>query len=133
MYFSDIHWVALISSVFIYMIIGAIWYSPLLFGEVWRNAMGFRPEKLTPTNKAWVGAIFNALITSYGLSVLINFAGAENGIEGMKVAFFAWLGISATGHFGSVLWENRPVKVFFIHAGCMFVTLLSMGFVLGGF
>ena len=130
---TDIHWVALFTSVLIYMLVGAIWYSPYLFGEIWRYTMGFRPEKMTPSSKAWIGAVFNALITAFGLSALIRLAGAETGIKGMEVAFFAWLGISATGHFGAVLWENRPIKVFFIHAGCMLVTLLLMGFVLGGF
>lgn len=133
MHFADIHWVALFTSVLIYMIVGAVWYSPFLFGETWRNALGYRPEKMTPSNKAWIGAFLNAIVTALGLSVLIRMAGASTGLAGVEVAFFAWLGISATGQFGAVLWENRPVRVFLIHAGCMLVTLLLMGFVLGGF
>ena len=130
---SDIHWVAITTSVFLYMIIGAIWYSPFLFGEVWRQAMGFRPEKMTPKGKAWVGAILNAMLTAYGLSLFIHLTGAENGMEGMKIAFYAWLGFTVPAHFASVLWENKPLKVFFIHATGMLVTLLGMGFIIGGF
>lgn len=133
MHLSDIHWVALTTSVVIYMAVGAIWYSPLLFGETWLNALGYRPEKMKPTGKVWIGAVLNALLTTYGLAVYLHYTGVEHGIEGMKMAFFPWIGFTVPAHFAPVLWESRPFKVFLIHAGCMLVTLLLMGFVIGGF
>lgn len=133
MHISEIHWVALTTSILIYMVVGALWYSPFLFGETWLNALGFRPEKMKPEGKVWVGAVLNAFLTAAGLETFIYLLGVKHGLGGMEIGFYAWLGFTVPAHFAPVLWEGRPFKVFLIHAGCMLVTLLSMGFVLGGF
>jgi hypothetical protein len=130
MFWIETHWVALFSAIFLYLFIGGLWYSPFLFGETWRDSMAFRPEKLTPPGKAWVGATISGLITAYVLSLFIRHTGAITGMDGIKVAFLAWLGFTVPTQFGPVLWENRPFRIFLIHAACMLVTLLMMGFVL---
>lgn len=130
MFEIDTHWIALLGSILIYLIVGAIWYSPKVFGEIWGEAMGFRPEELTPTGKAWAGAILNGILTSIVLYLFIQLTNAATAFEGIKIAFLAWIGFTVPAQFGAVLWENRPFKVFLIHTGCMLVSLILMGLVL---
>lgn len=37
----DIHWLAVLAAATATMVLGALWYSPLLFGKLWVKAHGF--------------------------------------------------------------------------------------------
>jgi hypothetical protein len=49
---------------------------------------------------------------------------------GLQAAFWNWLGFVAPVTIGSVLWESRPWKFWFITAGYYLVVLLINGAIL---
>lgn len=126
-----VHFVPILLSILIFMLLGALWYSPLMFGRVRIESMGYRPEELLPAGKAYVGAVLNAFVTVYVLALFVHHTGAGNAIEGVKIAFWAWLGFAATTRFSSVLWENLTAVLFLIHAGYQLLAMLIAGALLG--
>ena len=119
-------WAVLVSAI-LNIVIGTLWYSPLLFGKIWMEANGINEEEMKGAYKAYLGAFLNSFISAYVLSVFINWIGAENALQGAFIGFLAWLGFVATTQFSAVLWEKKPLNLYGIHAGVMLLNLIAMG------
>lgn len=123
----------------VYFVIGAIWYSPFLFGRYKSHEhIAPMPENVTTPpdvkQKHWlrligpyIGEFIIALIIAYVLTLFIQISQAEEIAEGIAVALWVWIGFIATTHFSAVLWDRKTVYHFFIHAGFMLVGFLAMG------
>lgn len=117
-----------------YFVIGWLWYAPFLFGNEW----GRHDEKLEEVGGrfslrkigAYIGEFIISLIIAYVLAIFLQISQANEIIEGITVALWAWVGFIATTHFSAVLWGRKTLKHFLIHAGFMLVGLLAMGAIL---
>ena len=58
----------LITSAFIYFILGAFWYSPIGFGKPWMRAVGLTKETMDPNHN-----MIRAMIISYLVSLAQSF------------------------------------------------------------
>ncbi len=130
-------WAVLVSAI-ASMIIGSLWYSPLLFSKPCMAIIGVTPEKITESKnksiaKSMVIGFISAMVTAFSLSLLIGLI-APNTIAGMwlalYIAFIFWLGFMAVIHLDTVIWEGRPWKYFFINSGCRLVTILAITLIL---
>ena len=93
-----INWISLFLATFAGMIIGTLWYSPLLFGKPWMKLLGFTEKDLKPnmTKIIWFSILGNLLMAfvlthmSYYASLFYN----QRGISvTLTTAFWLWLGI----------------------------------------
>lgn len=125
--FPAINYLAVLVSAALCMAIGMLWYSPALFGNKWLELTGNKEPDMKDAPKIYIGAILNALIVSTVLAVFIYWIGAVTPRDGALVGFLAWLGFIATSHFSGVLWEKKPLNLFFLHAANMLVTLVIIG------
>lgn len=57
------------------MLLGAIWYSPLLFGSAWMKCIGKSPETLGSTTVPMLGSIIASLLTAIGIALLFSMIG----------------------------------------------------------
>jgi Protein of unknown function (DUF1761) len=140
-----LNYLAIIITAIVYMIIGYIWYSPYLFGGFWKEhccpekgeksekgemgEMGEKCKKCSPVTI--IAGFINALVASFFLSLFIHYTNSISAGEGAAVGFWAWLGFVATTYMAGVIWERRPFNIFFIHAGCMLVSMIIGGLILG--
>src|SRR4051812_10087299 len=92
------------------MIVGFLWYSPMLFSKPWCEAMGIdlndkaKMEEMKKSMAATYGLAF--LATLLAAAVLLKFltvTGIATPLYGMKIAFAAWLGFVATVQFTDML------------------------------
>lgn len=124
------------------MIVGFLWYGPL-FGKPWSKLMGWgemTPEKMVEIQKkarpAYIATFIGALLMSYVMAHAVIFGSTYTGtfgvIGGMTAAFWYWLGIVVPVTMGTVFWDGKPWKLWFINAGYYLVVMLIMGAVLGG-
>ena len=138
----DFNYLTVLGAAFASFGLGALWYSPVLFAKPWMKEMGIDPSrmqsmKLTPT-QAMVAGFVTALVTAYVLAhfveVWAQVTGGQMGIaEGFQLAFYLWLGFVAPVMLGSILWEGKSWKLFFINAGYQLVALLLMSGILSYF
>lgn len=132
--FESLNWVAVLVTAIITMVIGGLWYSPVLFGKIWMKLSGrtqkdMKNMKMSPT-VAYIAGFLTALITSIVLAVLVNFASARTFVDGALVGVLVWIGFVATTQFGVVLWDNKPVKLFVLNTVYSIVTLVIAGGIL---
>ena len=133
------YWAVLVSAV-ASMVVGFIWYGPL-FGKVWSQLMGWgemTPEKMAEMQKKampkYAITFLGALVMGFVLSHALVFASTylnESGVSaGLQTGFWNWLGFIVPISLGSVLWDGKPWKLWFINAGYYLVGLLLMGVIL---
>ncbi len=134
MTFDVNYWAVLVAAISA-MIIGGLWYSPLLFAKQWMAATGLSSEKLDELKrrgmaKSYLGALVGSLVTAYVLAILVQWGLASNWVEGLGVGFMAWLGFVATTTLSTILWEGKSAKLWFLNNAHELLVFLIMGAIL---
>jgi len=113
------------------MILGGLWYSPVLFGKAWSAASGVTEAQQQSANMAKImGTAF--VLAAIGAAVFAMFLGPRP-----APVFATSAGLSAglcwvAGSFGiNYLFEQRPMKLFLINGGYHTVQYTLIGLVLG--
>ncbi len=129
--------VPVIAAAIATMVIGFLWYSPLLFAKPWMRAMGHDPEdkaKLAEMRKGaglmYVGAMLASLASAFVLAKIIEITTVNSALYGMKVAFAVWAGFVTTVQFTAFLFERKPFKLYAINTGYQLACYLAMGAIL---
>ncbi|MDO8495637.1 MAG: DUF1761 domain-containing protein [bacterium] len=130
----SINYVAVLVAGVINMVIGALWYSPVLFGNKWMKLMGWNKESVAGKKKGMGARYFAnfvaALLMAYVIAHLVYLIDALTWQEGVQLGFWTWLGFVATVSLGTVLWEGKPKALYFLNIAYYFVTFLVMGAIL---
>ena len=126
-----VHYGAVTVAALVSYVLGGGWYGPL-FGESWRRLSGVAEAKPTPF------VIMAGLISSLAMSVVLSHAIVHanafwqmHGIlSGLLVGACGWLGLVAPVTVGSVLYENKPWRLWLLNSGYWLTSLLVMGMIL---
>mgnify|MGYP001578371086 CR=1 FL=1 len=128
----ELNYLAILVAAAANMVVGALWYSPFLFGSIWRKATHHHEEHIKGGKMAllYFAAFLMTLLTNFVLANYIEYLGAETASEGAESAFWPWLGFFVPVLAGGVLWERKSFKVFVINALHYLVALLTSGIIL---
>ncbi len=130
-------WAVLVSAVAT-MVVGFLWYSPVLFANAWMKLMGYDPNdktKIAEMQKSAGPSYFMSLIASvlaaFVLGKLITVAGFSMAVDGLKIGLVVWLGFVTTVQFTNALFSRQPFKLYMINTGYQLVCYAVMGAILG--
>jgi len=129
-------WAVLVAAVAT-MVVGFLWYSPLLFARPWMRLMGYDPDdkaKLAEMRKG-AGKLYGlsfvaSIVAAVVLSKIIDITSINTVLYGMKVGFAVWLGFVVTVQLTGALFGKQPIKLFLINTGFQLVCYLAMGGIL---
>ena len=131
----EINYLAVLVAGVATWIIGALWYSPVLFAKPWMAAHGYTPEKMQGMKdgmmRAFIGSFICYLITAAVLSVFLSMTGSVGIGAGIKLGVLCWVGFSAALFLTQNLYSDKPLTVFLIDTGYHLVFLIVMGAILG--
>lgn len=131
----ELNYSAIIVAALASMVIGALWYSPLLFGKAWMKLSGLTKAKLRKMKKkagpSYVVGLLASLVMAYVLANFLNFMRVSTLEGAAQVGLWLWLGFVATTMLGMVLWEGRPVKLYVLNAAYQLVSIVVMAVILG--
>ena len=131
----DINYLAVSVAAVVSMGLGALWYSPMLFGKQWMALSGLSSEKMDAmkakgmTTGYAIGFV-GSLVMAYVLAHFVQIAGATDISGALQLGFWVWLGFVATVMLGAVLWEGKSWNLYFLNAGYHLVSLLIMSSIL---
>ena len=125
------YWAVLVAGA-VSFLIGGLWYSPVLFGNLWMKLIGMNPEDADKSGmgKRFGMAFLSALLMSFVVERVFYSMKVYLLDEAIAVVVVLWLGFIATTNLGKVLWENKPVKLYFLDCGYYLVSLISMATIL---
>ncbi len=118
-------------------LLGGLWYSKTFFAEPWKKLTGVKGTKAKDGMvSAMILELFGNLLMAFVLAHAIKYAQQGHGLPmglagGLAGGFINWLGFVATVQVGTVLFERKPLKLFFINSGFQLISLLVMGAILG--
>jgi len=130
-------WAVLVSALAT-MVVGFVWYSPLLFARRWMVLMG-----LDPDDKVKIAEMQKSAGPSYALSLvasalaaavlgkIIAIATIGTALYGMKAGLAVWLGFVTTVQLTNSLFSRQPAKLYAINTGYQLVCFLAMGAIMG--
>jgi hypothetical protein len=120
------------------MVLGFLWYSPVLFANPWMKLMGYDPndkarlEEMRKSAGPTYGLAFIAsLLSAAVLGKVIAVASVHSVLYGMKFGFAMWLGFVTTVQLTNALFSRQPSKLYAINTGYQLVCYLAMGAVMG--
>jgi hypothetical protein len=114
------------------LVLGALWYSPVLFLRAWQAQAGLSDEQVAQANplKTYSLTLFLAWIISYNLAFFLGDS-KTNWRWGVAAGLLAGVGWASTMFVIISLFEQRSFKYVLINCGYITVYFALIGFVLG--
>jgi hypothetical protein len=112
-------------------LVGAVWYSPVLFAKVWQRETGLSDEQL---GKAHMPLIFGTSLVLSVIAALVfaMFLGPDPALAlGLGAGIAAGLGWVATSFGINYLFSRRSLTLFVIDGGYHTLQFTVFGLVLG--
>lgn len=126
---SNINLLAVLAATVVSMAIGFLWYSPMLFGNVWMRLVGLKPDEMRTAAGPMAGTVIMTIIASYLLAVFIEIAGATTALEGFVVALLLSIVLAAKIAV-NYFFEGRGVKLYLLTIGFHVIPYLIGGVIL---
>ena len=137
MYWMDINLLAVFAAAVAAMIVGFLWYSPLLFARPWMRLMGYSPDDPASREamrkgaaRKYVLSFAASLVSAFVLAKIVDVTTVNTVPYGMKVGFAMWLGFVATVQLTDALFTAKPARLLLINSGHQLACYLAMGAIL---
>lgn len=134
MFYTPVNYFSVLLASLAGMVVGFVWYSPLLFAKPWMKYTKLDAKKLKESQKKMgktYGMSFVAtVVTAVILALLLNATLVITMTEGLMLGGVIWLGFVATTMFTGVLFNEMPVGLFLINSGYQLVSILVMSAIL---
>ncbi len=123
---------ALALCVIAYMIIGMLWYSPVLFGNVWSKltGRGLEHAKNEDMSKMYGLSALSAFVMAFVLNYVMTEVEIQTFQEALLLGFMLWLGFTFTSTMVNNLFQGKPRKLIFIDSGYYLANALVMSAIL---
>ena len=126
---GNINYLAVLTATFITMILGALWFSPLLFGIKWMKMMGFTEEQLKEDGSAkeMMISVLTSFVEAVVLASLILMTGADTLLKGIHLGAMIGIGIIAMVNLSNAMFNRVPIKLWLIGSGYRLVYFMING------
>ncbi len=120
------YWAILVSGI-LAMVIGAVWYSPVLFSKSWMKEVGKSEKDMEQAGKGanagYAIAMVGNLVMAYIMAHFVDYTASTTALLGLQTAIWAWLGFTAATTAMNYVFEGKSWKLFWINNGLQLVTM----------
>jgi hypothetical protein len=133
---GQVGWLGVIAGAVVYFVVGAVWYTPALFGKPWMRSIGWEPAPDYKPNPAiYAAPLLTSLVASLALAMLAAATGSDTVSEGVVLGIltggliagsvllvtalfdpkkpepWTWFGITAAYHLVGIVAASIAVSV----------------------
>src|SRR5947199_9355278 len=119
MHMHSLNWLAILVAAVVTMILGFLWYSPLLFAKAWTREMGYdlndkakMDEMRKSVGPAYARSFVASLISAFTLALILHGMRADSLHFGLIASFNILLAFIASVHFAGRRFRTRHMKLF---------------------
>jgi len=127
------NWWAIIVAAIAYTVLGALWYSPALFGNAWMKGIGKTKEQIkagsSPLSYLWV--LILSFIAAYGIARLCVWAQRGTIWDGIVIGLLAGICFVLTTMGVNDLFEQRSRQLTVINVLYHLVGFIVIGIIVG--
>lgn len=113
--FSGLNVLAVLVGGLLYMAFGALWFSPVLFGNTWVRLNQLSDEHMK-NPLLYAGSAVVAFASSFVIALIIAATGADDLLSGVMIGLLIGL-LAALMYFKNTLFGMMPKQAFFIAVG----------------
>ena len=130
-----LNWLAVLVATAANMVVGALWYGPIL-GKPWMKAMGMDPNMTrTPEMKKMGSKAVSlmvplAFLSAWVMAYMVDYTMATDAWGGLVTAFWIWVGFQLPIILQGRLFENKKMELIYINASYQLVALCLQGVIL---
>ena len=133
MEFTSINYWAVLVSAAAYMIMGALWYSPVLFGNAWMRGIGKTKEQLEAdfSPVSYVVAFLTAFLASYGIARFMVWSGGSSIYDGFIIGLLGGICFVLATMTMNDTFEKKPLGLTMINVLYHLVGFIVVGVIIG--
>ena len=121
--FGDLNYLAVLVGAVAYWLVGAVWYSPVLFGKKWGAITGITADNSGSYAVTYGLSLVLMFVQVVAVSFLAHAVSASDFVDGLQLG----LGVSVAFCAGQLLinqiYDKRSMPLFWINAGYAIVGL----------
>lgn len=118
--------VSILVAVAANVVIGMLWYSPLLFGKVWAQENGIDMENGPDKTRGTLITVTSAILKSIVLAIIISLPNIVSYLDVFWVCILVWIGFVVTVHMLELAWAGKKIKVFIVDVCHELISTLAM-------
>lgn len=118
--FSHIHWLAVLAGAAVYWVLGALWYSSVLFSKPWAKMVNLKmddPGAKKGMPMMFIGSFVVMFVTSTGLGILSNLLYIADLMHAAKLGLLVSVFFSLTSTSISYIYTRKPAGLYAIDGG----------------
>lgn len=114
--------------VLIQQLVGFVWYSPFVFGNIWLSHVGKTVAELKHSGAApYLISALGAIVLCFILSKLIYATESRTASDGLKLGLYCWLGFVLPTIAVHYSFAGRPIELMLIDSGHFLVNCCLAG------
>lgn len=129
---GEVEWVGVIVGAVAFFALGGLWYAPPVFGKVWRQLSGARPEEGNPPLALAFGFVGNSA-TAAAVGFLAVLSGVGDAVDGLLLGLVTGIGFRLVVVVENVLFEQKNPRLMLINGGYNLLGVALVGIVIGLF
>lgn len=128
--FSELNLLAVVVAALAGVVVGALWYSPVLFFNVWLKELGKTREELGGMLKPMLASMAVTLCESAAIKCLIVFLVVIRITGAIKLGLLVGAVLMSLTMLSDYMFEKRSMKIYLISAGNKTITAIVISIVL---
>jgi len=126
------YWAVLVAGI-AYMVLGAVWYSPLLFAKTWLAAVGKSEDEIKAAHSpgTYIWAFVASFLTGYGIARIMIWTNGSSVSDALKIALVIGVCFVLTSFSINDCFEHRRCKLTVINILYHVIGILIIGIIIG--
>ena len=108
---GQLNWLAIVVGALVYFGLGALWYSPMVFGRAWQRSIGWDESRTPPQQSAmtYVVPVVAYLVMAIAVGLLAAATETDELVEGIVLGLVLGIGLSLAHTFVDASFDpNKP-------------------------
>ena len=106
---GDLNWLAVVAATVVYMVLGGLWYSPVLFGNAWMRASGVEmPEGERPGPAIYISPAVAYLVGAIATGMIAAATGSDTVGEGLVLGLVVGIGYAVASTLVAATFDTKP-------------------------
>ncbi len=112
------------------IVLGFIWYGPLLFGKLWAKLIGFTDEDLKRGSPVmYLLPVVSGIVMGGVTSYLVLALGITAALDGIALGLLLGVGYITTSFATNYFFQRKNVRLFLLDAGYQVLNVVIAGLI----
>lgn len=130
--FSHINYLAIVVCTAIAMVLGSLWFSPILFGNSWMKGAGLKQKDVqkSDSTKAMITSTINSFVINLVLAICIYISQPSGFTSGMGMGALISIGLISPILLTILVYEKKKSGLWMIYSGYYIIQFIINGGIL---